>query len=161
RSREAGATTASTVEEGIANILAVQSLGGQQRERERFGADSWGSFTRYRSYLLVGIGALLAATIPALLILIRAYFYVINLAIENQISVGDVSLLFSYFLIVLGYAGDLGSLWIQVQESAAGLHRVFFLMDLPAEQDPLGAYALAPIRAGIKVEDVCFAYDGG
>ena len=161
RSREAGATTTSTVEEGIANILAVQSLGGQQRERERFAGDSWSSFTRYRSYLLVGIGAFLAATVPALFILTRAYFYVMNLAIENQISVGDVSLLFSYFVIVLSYAGNLGGLWIHVQESAAGLHRVFFLLDLPAEQDPLEAHALAPIHEGIEVEDIYFAYADG
>jgi len=160
RSREAGATTTSTVEEGIANILAVQSLGGQQRERERFAGDSWDSFSRYRSYLLVGIGALLAVGVPALFILTRAYFYVMNLAIENQISIGDVSLLFSYFMIVLGYAGDLGALWIRVQESAAGLHRVFFLMDLTAEEDPPGAHPLAPVREMIQIEDVHFAYDG-
>ncbi len=161
RSREAGATATATVEEGIANILAVQSLGGQQRKRERFAGDSWDSFTRYRSYLLIGIGALLAAVVPALFILTRAYFYVMNLAIDKQISLGDVSLLFSYFVIVLNYAGDLGGLWIRVQESAAGLHRVFFLMDLPAEQDPLEAHALAPIREGIQVEEVCFTYDDG
>jgi ABC-type multidrug transport system fused ATPase/permease subunit len=161
RSREAGATTTATVEEGIANILAVQSLGGQQRERERFAGDSWGSFTRYRSYLLISIASFLAMVVPALFILTRAYFYVMNLAIENRISVGDVSLLFSYFMIVLSYAGDLGAVWMRVQESAAGLHRVFFLMDLPAEHDAREAVALAPIREGIQIEDVCFAYDDG
>jgi len=161
RSREAGATTTSTVEEGMANILAVQSLGGQQRERERFAGDSWGSFTRYRSYLLVGIGAFLAAVVPALFIVIRVFFYVINLAIEKQISLGDVSLLFSYFVIVLIYAADLGALWIRVQGSAAGLHRVFFLMDLAAEEDPPGAQALAPIRERIQIEDVHCKYGDG
>ncbi len=161
RSREAGAVTTSTVEEGMSNILAVQSLGGQQRERERFAGDSWTSFTRYRSFLLVGIGAFLAAAVPGLIMLTRAFFYVMNLAIEKQISLGDVALLFSYFILVLSYAADLGAFWIRVQGSAAGLHRVFFLMDLPAEQDPLGAHAFAPIREGIKVEDVCFAYDDG
>ena len=82
-SRRAGATTTSTVEEGISNILAVQSLGGQQRERERFAGDSWTSFTRYRVYLLVGIGAFLAAAVPGLVILTRVFFYVMNLAIEQ------------------------------------------------------------------------------
>jgi len=93
RSREAGATTTSTVEEGINNILAVQSLGGQQREHERFAGDSWAAFTRYRRYMLVGIGAFLAATVPGLFILTRAFFYVLNLAIEEKISLGDVMLL--------------------------------------------------------------------
>lgn len=161
RSREAGATTTSTVEEGISNILVVQSLGGQQRERERFDRDSWTSFTRYRSFLLVGIGAFLAAAVPGLIIMTRAYFYVMNLAIEEKISLGDVALLFSYFISVLIYAADLGALWIRVQGSAAGLHRVFFLMDLAAEEDSSGEYPLAPIRKGIQVEDVHFAYDDG
>ena len=98
---------------------------------------------------------------PALFILTRAYFYVMNLAIGNQISVGDVSLLFSYFVIVLRYAGHLGGLWIQVQEAAAGLHRVFFLMDLAAEEDPPAAQLLPPIREGIQTEDVHFAYTDG
>lgn len=161
RSREAGATTTSTVEEGMTNILAVQSLGGQRRERERFAGDSWGSFTRYRSYLLVGIGAFLAAVVPALFIVLRVFFYVMNLAIEQRISLGDVSLLFSYFVIVLMYAADLGALWIRVQGSAAGLHRVFFLMDLAAEEDLPGARALAPIREGIRIQDVRCAYGDG
>lgn len=69
-------------------------------------------------------------------------------------------LLFSYFMIVLSYAGDLGSLWIRVQNSAAGLHRVFFLMDLAAEEDPAGTRPLAPVREGLQVEDAHFAYDG-
>ena len=160
RSREAGATTTSTVEEGINNILAVQSLGGQRREHERFEGDSWAAFTHYRRYLLVGIGAFLAAAVPGLFILTRAYFYVMNLAIEEKISLGDVMLLFSYFVIVLGYAGELGTLWIRVQDSAAGLHRVFFLMDLAAEEDPVDARPLAPVRERVRIEDVYFAYDG-
>ncbi len=161
RSREAGAAMTSTIEEGISNILAVQSLSGQQRERQRFDRDSWASFKRYRVYLLVGIGAFLTVAVPGLIIGARAYFYVMNLAIEEKISLGDVFLLFSYFVSVLMYAAYLGALWIRVQGAAAGLHRVFFLMDLPAEQDPLGAHSLAPIRAGIQVQDVCFAYDDG
>jgi ATP-binding cassette, subfamily B, bacterial len=160
RSREAGAAATSTVEEGISNVLAVQGLGGQRREHERFAGDSWAAFTRYRRYLLAGVGAFLAAAVPGLFILTRAFFYVLNLAIEEKISLGDVMLLFSYFMIVLGYAGELGTLWIRVQNSAAGLHRVFFLMDLAAEEEPAGARTLAPVREGLRVEDVHFAYDG-
>lgn len=160
RSRGAGAITTSMIEEGLHNILAVQSLGGQQREHARFERDSWTSFSRYRSYLLVGLGAFVAAAVPGLIVAARAYTYVVHLAIEGRISLGDVSLLFSYFMMVLFYAADFGALWIRVQGSAAGLHRVFFLMDLTAEGDPPGARSLTPIRAEIRVEDVHFAYDG-
>jgi ABC-type multidrug transport system fused ATPase/permease subunit len=160
RSREAGATTTSSVEESINNILAVQSLGGQPRERRRFEEDSWNAFIRYRRYLLVGIVAILVIAVPGLIIVTRAYFYVMNLVIEQQISLGDVALLFSYFVAVLIYAGHLSTVWMRVQGAAAGLHRVFSFMDLAVEEDPPGAQPLAPIRMGIQVENLHFAYDG-
>ena len=40
--RAAGSITTSTVEEGMDNILAVQSLGGNKKEKNRFGGDSQG-----------------------------------------------------------------------------------------------------------------------
>ena len=160
RSREAGATTTSTVEEGISNILVVQSLGGHHRERRRFDEDSWSAFTRYRRYLLVSIVAILVMAVPGLIIVTRAYFYVMNLVIEQQISLGDVALLFSYFISVLIYAGHLSTVWIRVQGAAAGLRRVFSFMDLPVEEDPAEAQPLELIRTEIQVENLHFAYDG-
>jgi ABC-type multidrug transport system fused ATPase/permease subunit len=159
-SREAGAATTATVEEGINNILAVQSLGGQRREHERFAGDSWTAFSRYRRYLLAGLGAFLVAAVPGLIIITRAYLYIMNLAIDGQISPGDVVLVFSYFVVMLIYAVNLGALWIRVQGPAAGLRRVFFLMDLAAEEDPAGAGPLASVCEGLRFEDVHFGYGG-
>ena len=51
-SREAGATTTSGIEEGFANIAAVQSLGGEGRQRERFARESWASFGAFRRFVL-------------------------------------------------------------------------------------------------------------
>ena len=47
-SREAGATTTSGIEEGFANILAVQSLGSEAHQRQRFARESWASFGAFR-----------------------------------------------------------------------------------------------------------------
>ena len=41
--RGAGASATTSLEEGLANMLAVQSLGGEARERCRFDRASWGS----------------------------------------------------------------------------------------------------------------------
>jgi len=161
RSRKAGATTTSTVEEGVTNVLAVQSLGGHGREQKRFGLDSWESFSRFRSYLLVGIVTFLVALVPGVVLGARAYLYVVDLVIHRQISVGDFSLLFTYFAQIGFFAVEIGALWIRVQGSAPGLHRVFFLMDLPREVDPAGALPLPQVEERLRLEAVDFDYPDG
>lgn len=168
RSRKAGATTTATAEEGLTNVLAVQSLGGNERQHARFARDSWEGFTRYRSALLVGMLAFLAALLPGSLLAVSAFLYVIDLVIAGRITVGDSTLLFTYYVQILFFAVELGALWIRLQESAPGLHRVFFLMDLPSERDPDDAIAL-PTRAadarpeddGIRFDDVSFHFADG
>jgi ABC-type multidrug transport system fused ATPase/permease subunit len=161
RSRRAGAVTTSTVEEGVSNIVAVQSLGGEGRERKRFIRDSWTSFGRYRVLLLVGMLTAIAALIPALFLIRYTLLYVADLAISGAISKGDFLVLSGYFFQILWYSVALGSVWISIQESAAGLRRVFFLMDLPAESDPPDARALETVRQGIRIEDAHVRYPDG
>jgi ABC-type multidrug transport system fused ATPase/permease subunit len=67
----------------------------------------------------------------------------------------------TYFFQIMGSAIRLGGLWIGVQGQAAGMHRVFWLMDLPAEQDPAAARPLARITRGISLEGVDFDYPDG
>ena len=59
-SRAAGAETTATVEEGMSNVVAVQSLGANERQRNAFARDSATSFQRFRSYVLMTL-LLLAA----------------------------------------------------------------------------------------------------
>jgi len=174
RSRKAGATTTATVEEGITNVLAVQSLGGGEREHARFARDSWEGFTRFRSVVLVGMLAFVAALVPSVLLVLPAFLYVVDLVIAKQITVGDSTLLFTYLVQIGFFAVELGALWIRLQESAPGLHRVFFLMDLPSERDPEDAFALPPARgidgaesaarradAGVRFDAVSFRFADG
>jgi ABC-type multidrug transport system fused ATPase/permease subunit len=161
RSRKAGATTTSSLEEGLTNILAVQSLGGEGRERSRFDADSWRSFSRFREQLALGMGVALAAFVPGMAVVAYAFYYVSDLVIEGQISLGDFGLLFSYFLVLTFACVEVGALWVRVQESAAGLDRVFFLMDLPGESDAPGAQPLPPLRESLRVERASYRYPDG
>ncbi len=158
QSRRAGAWAASTVEERMSNVLAVQSLGTQEREHKRWDQDSWASFRRYRIYLLFGLGAFVAMLVPGLILSAQALFYVMDLVIEEKISRGDFALLFTYFLQIFFYAADVGALWIRLQGSAAGLYRVFSLMALPGEKDPPGAFPLPPFLQELRFEGVHFAY---
>jgi ABC-type multidrug transport system fused ATPase/permease subunit len=160
-SRKAGATTTSTIEEGLTNILAVQSLGGEGRERGRFDADSWASFSRFRAQMALGMVVALAALLPGAAIGAYAFWYVAGLVVHGRISPGDFSLLFSYFLTLAFACVEIGALWVRVQASAAGLDRVFFLMDLPAEADAPGARRAPAVRERLTLERVSYRYPDG
>jgi ABC-type multidrug transport system fused ATPase/permease subunit len=159
--RKAGATTTSTIEEGMTNILAVQSLGGHGREKRRFDRESWTSFGRFRGVVLAGMLAFLAALVPGVALAATSFLYVTDLVIEEQISVGDFTLLFTYFAQILIASVDLGALWIRLQGAAAGLNRVFFLMDLPGEAEAAGDRVLESVREGVRFEEISYAYPDG
>ncbi len=161
QSRKAGATTTSTVEEGMTNILAVQSLGGENREQNRFDRDSWDSFSTYRQLVRTILISVVVLLVPVFYIFGGAVLYAIDMVIDGVISRGDFVLFITYFSIIAGAAIEVGALWFRMQGSAAGLNRVFFLMDLPAEQDAPGAVALEELRDGISMDDVSFRFDDG
>lgn len=158
QSRRAGSRATATMEEGMSNILAVQSLGGDERERRRFDRDSWDSFGRYRLVVLVVIAISAAALAGIFLLGGFVFFRVSDLVIAGSLSPGDFTLLISYYLQIAGYAGALGRLWIQIQGEAPGLRRVFYLMDLQGEQDPPKAAELPRIVRGVTLEGVDFEY---
>ncbi len=160
-SRGAGAVTASTIEEGVTNVVAVQSLDGHGRERRRFDRDSWNSFTAYRGLVRAVIALVLVATLAGFGLGAATFIYVSDLVVDDALSPGDFAVLMTYFFQIMGSGIRLGGLWIGVQGQAAGLHRVFWLMDLPAEQDPAAARPLAPIARGISLEGVHFDYPDG
>lgn len=160
-SRQAGATTTATAEEGMANILAVQSLGGEGRQRERFDEDSWNSFGRYRSVFRAGAAAFLAAAIPGIALMSYAFLHVTELVIAGELTRGDFSLIFTYFISICVSAISLGRLWFDVQGNTAGLRRVFFLMDMEGESDGAGTRAIPPLRDRITIESASYRYPDG
>ena len=160
-SRRAGATTASSLEEGLSNMLAVQSLGAEDREQKRFDEDSWGAFSQHRSLMLVGMTIFLLSFLPGAAIVGHGFFYAADLVIAGQLSRGDFLLLFTYFLYLFFACIDLGALWIRLQEAAVGLQRVFFLMDLPTEEDDPAVPDLdAPVTA-VELAGVHYRYPDG
>jgi len=159
RSRGTGSTTTTTVEEGMSNIVAVQSLGGEGRERERFDEDSEGSFKAFRRLVAMGMASFLTATIAGMGLTAWVFLYVGDNIIDGHLSVGDLAVLLPYFSIIATSSVDLGALWVRIQESSTGLGRVFFLMDLPSEADSEGSDELATAREVVAVESVGYAYE--
>ena len=160
-SRGAGSITTSTAEEGLAQVLAVQSLGAGGRERGRFDRDSWSSFGEYRGVVRAAMAAFGLGLVPGAAVAGFAFFHSADLVITGSISRGDFLVVFAYFVQAALAALSLGSLWFDLQGAAAGLERAFFLMDLPAERDAPAAQPLAPLRTSIRFEDVRYRHQDG
>ena len=160
-SRQAGATTTATVEEGMSNIAAVQSLGATARQRESFAADSARSFRRFRGYELMNL--LLAALQGTVILGLTFYvFYdVANAIIDGRMSAGDYAVLYGFFLQIAITAGALGALWFNLQNSVAGMKRVFDVIDMRVDADHHGARRLPGAARRVALEDVSFRYPDG
>ncbi len=159
--RETGAVTTTTIEEGMSNILAVQGLGGAQHERARFEEDSWSSFTGFRQVVLVWIAISIAGIAAAGGVGLVVLYSLTDRVFEGALTIGDLSVIMVYYGGLVFLAENVARLWIYLQDNAAGLRRVFELMDEPA--DPSGSEPLprGSIREGFAFEDVHFAYPDG
>ena len=159
-SRAAGAITTSTIEEGMDNVLAVQSLGGNRKEQERFGEDSGESFKRYRGFVWVGISVGQIVEIGYYMIVMAVMLYASTQIIDGVMSPGDYGALAFFLKWTRGPARAMGLAWVELQYHAAGLRRVFSLMDMEGEAD-LGSSELPRIEEGIELQNVGFVYPDG
>ncbi|MBW2314120.1 MAG: ABC transporter ATP-binding protein [Deltaproteobacteria bacterium] len=158
-SRVTGATTTATFEEGVHNILAVQGLGIEARQRNHFARDSEGSFAAFRGLVRIRLITTFVAILAGSVFGVYLSLQVVDLVIAGELTPGDLAVLTTYFFQMGFMAFELGGAWFMSQTSASGLHRVFFLMDLPGEEDPPGAQPLPPLREGVRFDDVHFAYE--
>ena len=160
-SREAGADTTATVEEGMSNILAVQSLGANDRQRDEFDKDSKASFRRYRKYVWMNVMVIgLQATVACGLIL-YVFFDISEAIIAGQMTPGDSGLLYSYFGQLLVNTVALGALWFKLQDNLVGMRRVFQIIDQQTDQEKHGDETLESVQQGLKIDDVSFDYPDG
>ena len=160
KSRHSGSITTSTIEEGMDNILAVQSLGGEDKERERFGEDSKESFKRFRFTVLVEILLANAQGLGGVLILTIAFWVVVSRVIDGDLTPGNYGSLMFYFGWMAGPAISFATLWIHLQRFAPGMRRVFALMDLPVEED-LGHLRIDTISEDIEIKGAGLVYPDG
>ena len=159
-SRAAGSITTGNVEEGMSNVLAVQSLGGNARERRRFSAHSAESFKRFRAEVLVRILYGVANGAARGLLGLVAFYFISSRVVEGVLTPGDYGVLFYYYAWLSGALTAIPYVWIRIQQDVPGIRRVFFLMDLPSEAARVGA-ALPPVRRGIEFAGVGFTYPDG
>ncbi len=159
-SRAAGAVTTGNVEEGMSNVLAVQSLGGNRQERGRFDRHSTESFKRYRAQVLVDIMIRASMQIARGLLGLVAFYFISARVIEGVLTPGDYGVLIYYYAWLSGALTAIPYVWIRIQHNIPGVRRVFFLMDLPSEQYTHGE-RLRRIEQGIEMRGVGLVYSDG
>ena len=160
-SRAAGSRTTSNIEEGMSNVLAVQSLGGNRRERRRFSQASRESFKRFRteSFVILSYNQLYSLS----LMLGQVVFFIVmaGRVIEGTFTAGDYFVVTVYFFQIYATSGAWGHMYTEWQRNIAGMRRVFFLMDLQAEKTHAGGVELPRISDGIVMDNVGFTYPDG
>ena len=159
-SRAAGAVTTGNVEEGISNVLAVQSLGGNRQEQHRFDRHSNESFKRFRGQVLVTIMVRASMAIARGLLGLVAFYLISARVIEGVLTPGDYGVLIYYYAWFSGALTAIPYVWIRIQHNIPGVRRVFFLMDLPSESYSDGR-SIERISTGFHMQGVGFVYPDG
>ena len=134
-SRSSGAATTNRIEENTANMAAVQSHGAEDRQREEFAGASVDSFRRYRHVVAVGIAIDVASSLALLAVGVWTFLLVTEQIIGGALLPGDFIVVLGLFGTVAGASITFGRLWVDFQNNAAGVRRVFFFIDLPGDHD--------------------------
>ena len=158
--RAAGSAATNSMEEAVNNIDAVQSLGGMDRERERFAKRSAESFLRERFGIVVEIIYEVVVTIVGVSGATFVTYIITNRIIEGTMTPGDFFLLFGIFYQMVQSGIYIGGFWIHLQEPVAAMRRVYFFLDYDVEADRKGTQ-LPPVRQGVEFENVSFDYPDG
>ena len=159
--RAAGAATTNAIEETLDNVVAVQSLGGMQRETARFAERSKESFRRERFALAVGILLLVLVLIAMVAAAIYIAIVISDNIIDDVMSPGDFFVLFGMYFGIVETAVGIGSFWIKLQDPVAAVRRVFFFLDHPSDDDYAGGAPIGRIARGFTLRGVDFSYPDG
>jgi ABC-type multidrug transport system fused ATPase/permease subunit len=156
----AGTVFVSTTEEGMDNIQAVQSLGANDIEKERFGLASADSFRRARYLVLAEQLVQKFGEIAAKFFYWGFMLFILSYVISGDMTPGDYAVLIAYFLAMNEPATALVNLWIGLQGPVASARRVFAMMDLELEKET-GQEVLPPVCEGVAFQDVGLVYPDG
>ena len=158
---------------------AVQSHGAEDRQREEFAGASVDSFRRYRHVVAVGIAIDVASSLAFLAVGVWTFLLVTEQIIKGALLPGDFLVILGLFGAVAGASITFGRLWVDFQNNAAGVRRVFFFIDLPGDHDDATATRsprefasrilqhghqsapARPLREGIAFDNVGLVYPDG
>ena len=119
----------SNIEEGMSNMLAVQSLGGAKRESQRFRNASAESFKRFRTESFVMLTYEQFFSLALMLGQVVFFIVMAGRIIDGTFTAGDYFVVLYYFFVLSATFGAWAYMYTEWQRDIAGLRRVFFLMD--------------------------------
>ena len=160
-SRVAGAETTATVEEGMSNVVAVQGLGASARQRNAFAEDSGQSFKRFRAYIVMTLLLIAVQSVVTVALVFYVFFDICEAIIVGRMSPGDFSVVYAYFVQLVGNLSGLGSMWFNLQNNVAGMRRVYHVVDAPVDADLQGNDVVDRVRRGVEVDSVSYRYPDG
>ena len=156
----AGTVLVSTTEEGMDNIQAVQSLGANAIEKERFALASANSFRRERFQMLTQVVIGKLGETSSQFLYWALMLLLLGNVIGGEMTPGDYAVVLGYFAAMSHPAQALADLWIRLQGPVASARRVFAMLDLEQEKE-IGYGDLPEVTQGIVFEDVGFVYPDG
>ncbi|MCY3813832.1 MAG: ABC transporter ATP-binding protein [Gammaproteobacteria bacterium] len=160
-SRVAGATTTATVEEGMSNVVAVQGLGASARQRDAFADDSGQSFKRFRAYIVMIMLLIAVQSVVTVSLVFYVFFDICEAIIVGRMSPGDFSVVYAYFVQLVGNLSGLGSMWFNLQNNVAGMRRVYHVVDAHVDADMQGNDVIESVGRGVEVDNVSYRYPDG
>ena len=160
-SRQAGAATTATVEEGMSNITAVQALGASDRQIDSFGKDSAASFRRFRLFEILNLLAIALGGVMPFALAFYLFFEITEALLDDRMAAGDYAVIYGFFFQFATNAGALGAMWFNLQNSVAGMKRVFDVLDSPVDEDTHGRETLPGPVTHVAVEKASFSYPDG
>ena len=154
-------STMSHLQEGISGVRVVQAFGREDTEIERFRDGNRELYDSHMRSVKISAWYLpvieLAAWGTTALALGFGGWWVH----EGWLTVGTVA----FFVLALANLFEpvqqLSQLFNQVQSAAAGLHKLYELLDEPVDVDEHHGAVDLPARGDVSVEDVSFAYGDG
>ena len=156
----AGTVFVSTTEEGMDNIQAVQSLGANAIEKERFALSSADSFRRERYRAIAESLVEKCGEIAQKFFYWAFMLFLLSKVIEGEMTAGDYAVVLGYFWAMNEPSNALVWMWIRLQTPTASARRVFAMTDLEQEKE-VGHTILNGVEEGVSFERVGFVYPDG
>jgi ATP-binding cassette subfamily B protein len=157
--RESGSNVMAAFEERVAQVQLIKAFGQESRETAVVDAASWQS---YRSTLrMLGIIFVLVIVLTPLSCVLIGYalYYLMMQVIAGRMTLGDIVLLASYGSMLANPMSIIGSTWVSMQGSVAGLRRVHSVLDNMAEPVANGLSDGLSARVGnLEFKDVAIGY---